>query len=190
MADRTKLEEACRLILEAIGEDPTREGLVDTPRRFASWWDEFTNGQHGNTHTTFEAFDHTDQLVAVTGVNIWSLCEHHLLPFSTSITIGYITRTHVIGVSKLARIARKWAGRLQIQERLVHQIATELAGILDHTDIAVLASGQHLCMAMRGVRTPAVMTTNVMWGLFREDTPARNEIMSIAAAHPQAVHSG
>lgn len=168
-----------RDLLVAIGEDPDREGLVDTPRRFAAWWWEFIEYDPGTTETTFEAVS-TDQMVIVSGLRVWSLCEHHLLPFWCDVSIGYITGDRVLGLSKFARIAHQVAHRPQLQERIVQEIADEVERLVQSRGVAVIASGQHLCMTMRGIKTDGRMKTSVMRGVFREDSDARREFLSLA----------
>lgn len=150
-----RLERLGRELLEAVGEDPDREGLRDTPRRFAAWWGEFLGYDPGNTDTTFESVK-TDQMVVVRGLRIWSLCEHHLLPFWCDVSIGYIARDRILGLSKFGRIAKGYGRRLQVQERLVDQIAAHVESVVQSPDVAVLARGKHLCMAMRGVEMDAL----------------------------------
>jgi GTP cyclohydrolase I len=168
-----------RQLLHAIGEDPSREGLVDTPRRVADMWTEFMDYDPGRIATTFESVE-TDQMVAVRGMRVWSLCEHHLLPFSATIACGYICRDKVLGLSKLGRIAHKHAHRLQLQERLVAGIADEIAEISGSGDVAVIAKGEHLCMSMRGVSTPHEMISSMMRGAFRTNADARSEFLRLA----------
>jgi GTP cyclohydrolase I len=176
--DMRAIEQAIRSILVAIGEDPEREGLRDTPSRHARWWKEFIEYESGNGDVTFEAFT-TDQLVAVRGLRTWSLCEHHLLPFSCDIAIGYIAEDKILGLSKFGRIAQKFAHRLQVQERLVHEIACEIQRVTGAVDVAVVASGVHTCMTMRGVQMPATMHTSVMLGRFRDVAPLRAEFLAL-----------
>lgn len=166
-----------------IGEDPEREGLKETPRRFAHWWQEFIDYDPGKIETTFDSIT-TDQMVIVSGIRVWSLCEHHLLPFWCDLTIGYIATNRVLGLSKFARIAHKFAHRLQIQERLTHEIAKEVEAITGSNNIAVHAKGEHLCMTMRGIRSPAKMSSTVMNGVFRVSEAARNEFF-MAGNHAQ-----
>jgi GTP cyclohydrolase I len=175
-----RLESIGRDLLLAIGEDPTREGLKTTPNRFARWWKEFIDYDPGTIETTFafESF-RTDQMVACAGVPVFSLCEHHLLPFKCEISMAYIATEHVLGLSKFARVAHKYSHRLQVQERLVHQIADEITAITDARDVAVLARGEHLCMQMRGIKSDGLMSTSVMRGLFRS-TDAREEFLTLA----------
>lgn len=175
-----RLESIGRNLLLAIGEDPTRDGLKMTPNRFARWWKEFIDYDPGGIETTFafESF-RTDQIVVCAGVPVFSLCEHHLLPFKCEISMAYIASEHVLGLSKFARIAQKYSHRLQVQERLVHQIADEITAITDARDVAVLARGEHLCMQMRGIKSDGLMSTSVMRGLFRS-TDAREEFLTLA----------
>ena len=173
-----RIKEAVTTILTEIGEDVTREGLVETPERVWRFWQEFIDYNPGNLDVTFESVE-TDQMVAVSGIRVFSLCEHHLLPFWCDLSIGYVTREKVLGLSKIARIAHKYAHKLQIQERMVHQIADEVEQLTGSPDVAVMGSGTHLCMLMRGVKTEAVMHTSVLRGVFREDVAARNEFFSL-----------
>lgn len=177
--DRARLEAACKEILAAIGEDPARDGLLETPARWARWWDEFMAGDNGSRDTTFETI-RADQMVVVSGMRVWSLCEHHLLPFWCNVTIGVITGARILGLSKFGRIARHAAGRLQVQERLVEDIAEQVSVVLGGEDVAVLAEGEHLCMTMRGARMPARMTTSINRGRFRDDAKMRAEFLELA----------
>lgn len=176
--DRIAIANAVTTILRAIGEDPDREGLADTPRRVANFWAEFIDYDPGNVDVTFESVV-TDQIVVVTIDQIWSLCEHHMLPFSCKVHIGYITEARVLGLSKFARIAQQHAHKLQIQERLVHDIADDVSVLTGSRDVAVYATGQHLCMLMRGIRTAGTMATSVMRGRFRENTSTRLEFFEM-----------
>ncbi|WP_046501092.1 GTP cyclohydrolase I [Streptomyces odonnellii] len=175
---RDPLEDVARRLLIEIGEDPDRDGLKDTPARFARWWREFSGYDPGKVGTLFPL--HTDgQTVLVSDIQLWSLCEHHLLPFSCSVTIAYRPRGEVLGLSKFARIAHRHAHRLQVQERLVRDIADEITEVTGSEDVAVLARGEHLCMSMRGIRTPALMTSSVFNGVFEEHGPARQEVVAM-----------
>lgn len=176
-----KLQNICTDLLVAIGEDPMREGLLDTPRRFAGFWDEFINYDPGKTAVSFDSVS-TDQMVVVSGIKVWSLCEHHLLPFWSDISIGYISGDKVLGLSKFARIAQKHAHKLQIQERLVADIAQEITDLIGTNNVAVLARGEHLCMVMRGVKSPGIMTTSVMRGIFLHGPAARSEFLRLSNA--------
>lgn len=177
--DYEKLKQICEELLIAIGENPQRSSLKDTPRRFASWWKEFIEYDPGIVETTFEAIE-VDQMIVVSGLRVWSLCEHHLLPFWCDLTIGYVSGDAILGLSKFGRIAQKFAHQLQVQERLVHQVADEVVAISGSKDVAVLATGQHLCMTMRGVKMPSTMTSSVMRGAFRENHCTRDEFLKLA----------
>lgn len=176
--DYTKVKQAAHDLLVALGEDPGRDGLVDTPRRVADFWREFVEYDAGNVATVFDSV-HTDQLVCVSGMRVWSLCEHHLLPFWCDIAVGYIADDRVLGLSKFARVAHKHAHKLQVQERLVTEIAEELQCILCTDNVAVVARGEHLCMTMRGIRTPHKMTSSAMLGVFRDNHAARAELLGL-----------
>ncbi len=176
--DYPKLLELGRELLIAIGEDPDREGLLDTPRRWADWWREFIEYDPGTTDTVFSSVS-TDQMVCVSGLRVFSLCEHHLLPMWCDVAIGYIPTDRILGLSKFARIAQKFAHQLQVQERLGEQIANEVARLTSTEDIAVVLKGEHLCMSSRGIRTPGVMTTSVMRGIFRAEYDTRMEFLRL-----------
>jgi GTP cyclohydrolase I len=177
---QSKIELLTRDLLVAIGEDPMREGLVETPARVARFWLEFINYDPGNFDTTFETVQ-TDQMVIVSGIRAWSLCEHHLLPFWCDVSVGYITDERIIGLSKVGRIVHACAHKLQVQERLVTEIADKLSEITGTKNIAVVAQGEHLCMSMRGIKTPAIMTSSVMRGIFHESATSRAEFLTLAA---------
>lgn len=165
-------------LLHAIGADPMDPNVIDTPDRVARWWAEFIDYDPGNVATTFESV-HADQMVVVSGIEVWSLCAHHLLPFSASVTIGYLANDRILGLSKFARIAHRHAHRLNTQEDLVERIADEVQEVAGTGDVAVTASGVHLCMAARGIRTPATMTTSVNRGKFREHGETRAEFFAL-----------
>lgn len=152
--------------------------MRDTPDRSAKWWAEFIDYDAGKTGTTFPV-EHVDQMVVVKGIDTWSLCAHHLLPFSASVSIGYIADQEVLGLSKFARIAHEQAHRPNSQEQLVAGIADRITEVTGTQSVAVTATGLHLCMAMRGVRTPATMTTSVTRGSFRDNVDTRAEWFSI-----------
>lgn len=177
--DREHVEDCAYALLLAIGEDPTREGLRDTPRRYAKWWEEFITYEPGCTETTFTTVS-SDQMIVVSGLKVWSLCEHHLLPFWCDVSIGYIAKNKILGLSKFGRIAQKFAHRLQVQEQLVSQIAAEIITQTKSSDVAVIAKGQHLCMEIRGIKMPGVMTSSVMRGAFRKESDTRAEFLRLA----------
>jgi GTP cyclohydrolase I len=171
------LETLARQLLLEIGEDPERDGLQETPARFARWWREFSNYDAGNVETLFSIED-KGQTVVISDVEVWSMCEHHLLPFSCSISMAYRPNGSILGLSKFARIAHRHAHRLQVQERLVREIADEIRSITSSEDVAVIGRGQHLCMSMRGIRTPALMTSSYCSGVFEQHGPERQELMT------------
>ena len=157
--DHKKIKSLVRELLIALGEDPDREGLKETPRRIANFWEEFIEYDAGKIDTTFSAVKH-DQMVCVTGMRVWSMCEHHMLPFWCDVSIAYIAKDKVLGLSKFARIAHKHAHKLTLQEQLVSDISDELVKILGTQDVAVLAKGCLLYTSpsprdQRGSRMPS-----------------------------------
>lgn len=165
-------------ILKLLKQDMTDENLVGTPDRVAKYLLEFLNWEPGNTDTKFESIT-TDQMVILTGIPFWSLCSHHLLAFQGTISIGYLTGEHVIGLSKMARIAQKHAHKLQLQERLAHDIADELEQVLKPAGVGVLIKAEHSCMAMRGIRSEGSMVTSVLRGAFKEDRGVKEEFFTL-----------
>ena len=178
MINERELERIGRELLIAVGEDPDRDGLKDTPSRWARMWREFFDYKPGSTGALFN-IGNSDSIVAVTGINVWSLCEHHLLPFSTELSIAYIPSGPVLGLSKFARIAHDKAHRLQVQERLTQEIADAVTAVTGSRDVAVIAKGHHLCMTMRGIKTEASMHTSIMRGIFKESPSARTELLQL-----------
>jgi len=177
------VEEAVRKIIEAVGEDHQRDGLLKTPERVAKSFSYLTRGYKQNLDSVVNGalYDApSDEMVIVRDIEIYSLCEHHLLPFYGKCHIGYIPNGKVIGVSKMARIADMYARRLQIQERLTHQIANALMEILNPKGVAVIVEAKHLCMMMRGVeKQNSEMRTSAMEGVFRTGHATRAEFMSL-----------
>jgi GTP cyclohydrolase I len=171
---------AAQMILKAIGSNTDDPNLEQTPRRFADLWKEFIEYDPGYIETTFNSVT-VDQMVVICGIQTWSICAHHLLPFSSTVSIGYLTADKVLGLSKFARVTHKHAHKLQTQEQLVHDIANEIEALAETQNVAVYASGEHLCMTMRGVKTPAVMKTSVMRGVFLHDFNVRQEFLKILA---------
>lgn len=160
-------------------EIPNSPVPLDILLSFAfQWWREFTTFDPGNDATTFPV-ENVDQMVIVSGIDTWSLCAHHLLPFSATLSIGYVADKQVLGLSKFARIAHSAAHHPTSQEELVARVADRVQEVTGSGDVAVKASGLHLCMAMRGVKTPASMTTSVTRGVFREGGSARAEWLAL-----------
>lgn len=176
--DRNGVNRAIQLLLMSIGEDDLREGLRDTATRVARFWTEFIDYDPGKVDVTFSSIE-TDQMVVVKDIRIYSLCEHHLLPMILDVSIGYITRDKVLGLSKLARIAHKHAHRLQIQERLTRDIADEVRQLANTEDVAVVIEGTHLCMQMRGIRSSGTMITSTLLGTFKDKPACRAEFLRI-----------
>ncbi len=177
--DYEKIQQLGRELLVALGEDPEREGLKDTPRRWAAWWREFIEYQPGNTDTSFEAVT-TDQMVVVSGIRIYSLCEHHLLPFWCDVSIGYIAKDRVLGLSKFARIAHRIAHKLQLQERISNAIADEVERVTGSHDVAVLVSGVHMCLVMRGIKSDGLVSSLVSRGAFSSQPDTRADFLHLA----------
>lgn len=152
---------------------------METPRRWAQFWEEFMAYEPGAVDTTFTAAE-SGQLVVVSGVRVWSVCEHHLLPFWCDVAIGYLPNERVLGLSKFARIAQQHAHRPQVQERLVSEIADDIQRLTGSADVAVMARGEHLCMLMRGVKAQGLMTSTTLRGRFQSDPALRAEFLTLA----------
>ena len=183
MKDHDKLREIIQSLLEEIGEDPTREGLLKTPSRVARSWRFFSEGYRQNLDDIINnAIFHEEakDLVIIRDVEFFSLCEHHLLPFFGKTHVGYIPNGKVIGLSKVPRIIDMFSRRLQIQERLTRQIAETIQTVLDPIGVAVVMEGRHMCMQMRGVeKQNSLATTSSMLGKFRESDRTRSEFLAI-----------
>jgi len=186
--DTEKIERAVREILEAIGEDPDRDGLVRTPTRIAHMYEEIFAGIHEDpSHhltVTFEA--NHDEMVMVRDIAVTSMCEHHLVPFAGRAHVAYIPGTdgRITGLSKIARLVDGFAKRPQVQERLTSQIADALVDTLDPIGVLVMIEAEHFCMSMRGVKKPGSLTiTSAVRGLFKSNPATRAEAMSLIT-HP------
>jgi GTP cyclohydrolase I len=177
-----EIECAVGMILEAIGEDPTREGLLRTPNRVSRMYEELTAGYHVDPVRLINdaLFDvNYDEMVIVKDIDYYSLCEHHMLPFMGKVHVAYIPDGKVIGLSKIPRIVEMFARRLQVQERMTQQIAEFLDETLHPQGVAVVAEGLHMCAAMRGVKKAnARMSTSAMLGNFKTSQATRNEFLS------------
>ena len=178
-----KMANAVRTLLECIGEDPDREGLLSTPERYAKALMFFTKGYEENVADLVNGAvfheDH-DELVIVRDIEVFSMCEHHLVPFVGKMHIGYIPNRRVLGLSKLARLAEMFSRRLQVQERLTKQVALAIAEVLKPQGVAVVMESSHLCMVMRGVqKTTASTTTSCMLGAMRSSAKTREEFLSL-----------
>jgi GTP cyclohydrolase IA len=182
--DQARIERAVREILLAVGDDPDRDGLLDTPARVARMYAEQFAGLRQRPEdvltTVFDA-DH-DEIVLVRDIELYSMCEHHLVPFFGKAHIGYIPneKGEITGLSKLARLADMYARRPQVQERMTSQIADALVRILEPRGVIVVVECEHLCMSMRGVRKPGATTvTSAVRGIFRAESRTRAEAMSL-----------
>ena len=182
--DLVRIEAAVREILIAIGEDPTRDGLLKTPHRVAKMYSEVCAGLHEDPsqhlHVTFEACH--EEMVMVRDIPMYSLCEHHLVPFHGRAHVAYIPGHdgRITGLSKLARLVDGFAKRPQVQERLTSQIADALVDVLQPRGALVVVEAEHLCMSMRGVRKPGSTTlTSAVRGIFKENAATRAEAMSM-----------
>jgi GTP cyclohydrolase I len=177
------MEEQFRQIIESVGEDPNREGLVDTPDRAARAFGFLTKGYKENPtdvigSAIFET--DTDEMVIVKNIELYSLCEHHLLPFIGKCHVGYLPKGKVLGLSKIARIVDVFARRLQIQEILTKQIAETIMNGVNADGVGVVIEANHLCMMMRGVeKQNSTMVTSCMLGSFRSHTRTRSEFLSL-----------
>lgn len=170
-------------ILSLLGEDTQREGLVDTPKRAAKAMQFLTQGYHMTLEEVVNGAifsTQSDEMVVVKDIELYSLCEHHMLPFIGRCHIAYMPQGKVLGLSKFARIVDMYARRLQIQEELTHQVAMAVEEVTGATGVAVVVEARHMCMMMRGVQKQnSSMTTSVMRGLFRENPRTRQEFLSL-----------
>ena len=186
--DQARIERAVREILLAVGEDPDRDGLIDTPARVARMYAEQLAGMRQRPEdvlTTVFDSEH-DEIVLVRDIEMYSMCEHHLVPFFGKAHIGYIPneKGKITGLSKLARLVDVYARRPQVQERMTSQIADALMRVLEPRGVFVVLEAEHLCMSMRGVRKPGAKTvTSAVRGIFRENAGSRAEAMSLLFGH-------
>ena len=180
--DRERVKAAVTELLQAVGEDPTREGLIDTPRRIAEMYEEIFGGLAVDPSSYLEVgFEVAhDEMVILRNIPFYSMCEHHFLPFHGEAHVGYIPDGRVVGISKLARVVEAFARRPQIQEQLTSQIAETVMATLKPDGVAVVIEAEHLCMTMRGVKKPGSrMVTSAMRGDFRASSVTRAEFLSL-----------
>ena len=180
--DGERIRAAVVELLEAVGDDPAREGLAETPRRIASMYAEVFGGLAIDPaeylQVGFEVAH--DEMVILRNIPFYSMCEHHLLPFHGEAHVGYLPQGRVVGISKLARVVEAYARRPQLQERLTSQVAETIMGALDADGVAVVVEAEHLCMTMRGVRKPGSrMVTSAMRGQFKRSSVTRSEFLAL-----------
>lgn len=183
--DKNRVEELVRALLIEIGENPDREGLLRTPKRVAEAWEFLTRGyrqdpQRVLNEAVFQA--ETNNMVLVRNIEVYSLCEHHMLPFFGRCHVGYIAKSKVLGVSKVARLVDVYARRLQIQERLTAEIAKQIMEAADAEGVGVVMECRHLCMMMRGVeKQNSIMTTSSVLGSFHNSQATRTEFLQLVS---------
>lgn len=181
--NKPQIEQAVRMILEAIGEDPEREGVLNTPKRVASMYEEIFAGMTTDPKEFLQVCfsEYHDELVLVKDIPIYSMCEHHLLPFYGKAHVAYIPKGgKVVGISKLARVAEAYAHRPQLQERLTSQIADCINDTLNPYAVGVIIEAEHMCMTMRGIRKPGSVTvTSAVRGLFETRSEVRAELFAL-----------
>ena len=181
--NQKRVEELIRELLIEIGEDPDREGLIKTPERYAKAMEFLTKGYSENAETIINNAifsSEANNMIICRDIEVYSLCEHHMLPFFGRCHVGYVAKDKVLGVSKIARIVEMYARRLQIQERLTVQIAEEIKRAVDAEGVGVVMECQHLCMMMRGVeKQNSLMTTSSVLGTFRKNLATREEFLNL-----------
>jgi len=182
---RSNIEKIINELLIEIGEDPKREGLLRTPNRVAKSWEFLCNGYKQDLESIINNAifsEDYDEMVTIKDIDFYSLCEHHLLPFFGKVQVAYIPDGKIIGLSKIPRIIDMFSRRLQVQERMTHQIAESICQVLNPKGVAVVVEGEHMCMQMRGVeKQNSYATTSSMLGIFRQDPRTRDEFLNIIA---------
>ncbi len=182
--DKLKIEAAIRTILEAVGEDSSREGLRDTPARIARMYEEILCGTQEDPKRVLDAVftgEDYDEIIAAKDISFYSICEHHLLPFHGKVHLGYLPGGgRITGLSKLLRVVEVLSRRLQIQERLTKQIATAINDALEPRGVIVIVEAEHLCMSMRGIKKPNTqVVTSSVTGIFRTNEASRLEALQL-----------
>ena len=185
---REEAEAAVRTLIQWAGDDPTREGLQDTPGRVVRAYEELFAGYDGDPRDylqrTFDEVGGYDELVVLTNIPVVSFCEHHMLPFQGRAHVGYLPDRRVVGISKLARVVQGFARRLQIQEKLTAEVADAIQEVLQPKGVGVVVTAEHSCMTMRGVNTPgSKLTTSTLLGVVRDDPRTRNEFLEYVRNH-------
>ena len=180
--DQAGVRDAVRRIIEAIGEDPSREGLLDTPRRIAEMYEELFTGLHEDPRevlsTSFQ--ESHREMIILKNIPFYSLCEHHFLPFHGQAHVGYVPQGRIVGASKIARVVDILARRPQLQERLTGQVADAITEALSPDGVAVVIEAEHLCMTMRGVQKPGTtLITSAIRGAFRRRAVTRSEFLAL-----------
>jgi GTP cyclohydrolase I len=178
-------EAAVRVLIEWAGEDPNREGLLETPKRVAKSYKELFSGYEEDPRAylekTFEEVGGYDELIVLRDIRVVSFCEHHMLPFLGKAHVGYLPTNRVVGISKLARVVNGFARRMQIQEKLTAEIAQAIQDVLQPQGVGVMIESEHSCMTMRGVNTPGSnLVTSRLMGVIREDPRTREEFLKLA----------
>lgn len=192
---RDEVHDAIRTLIRWAGDDPRREGLLETPDRVARAWEEMFSGYQEDPveflNSTFEEIEDYDEMVILRDIRVESHCEHHLMPIVGRVHIAYLPQKRVVGISKLARLIDVFAKRLQIQEKLTAQIAGSLNAVLKPRGVGVIVQAVHHCMTTRGVhKTGVEMVTSQMLGAFREDSRTRREFLSIVQGQAAAPRDG
>jgi GTP cyclohydrolase I len=181
--NRDVIEAQVKLLLEEIGEDPNREGLLRTPHRVAKANEFLTQGYHQDINKVLNGAifeEKYDEMVVVKDIDFFSMCEHHLLPFYGKVHVAYIPKGKIVGLSKIPRIVEVFARRLQVQERMTQEIADTIRDFLDPKGVAVVSEARHMCMMMRGVeKQNSAATASAMHGLFKEDARTRAEFLNL-----------
>jgi GTP cyclohydrolase IA len=183
---REEAEQAIKILIRYIGEDPNREGLIDTPGRVVSAYDEWFAGYGADPveylQRTFEEIEGYDEMVVLKGIAFESHCEHHMAPIIGQAHVGYLPKNRIVGISKLARVVQAYAKRLQVQEVMTAQVANLINDVLEPAGVAVVIEASHECMTTRGVHNPgSKMVTSRMLGAFRDDEKTRREFLAAIA---------